>query len=205
MDLHVKVLAAFYLIFGVLGILGSLMVLLIFGGAAGIISMAAPNDPDALLAVPIVGLIGGILVMLIFTLSVPGIIAGIGLLKRRPWARIPDDRSLGAEPDQHLLRHPPRHLRPVGPSLAEHRPALRRDTRRRAARSTHCADRVAPHDGSKALSEPRRPVPTGDEAATHPCARIGRLGSRRRSNHGGRRSGTPPQGRRSSVGRAADS
>ncbi|HIM50907.1 MAG TPA: hypothetical protein EYM36_03195 [Acidobacteria bacterium] len=87
MDLHVKVLAAFYLIFGVLGILGSLMVLLIFGGAAGIISMAAPNDPDALLAVPIVGLIGGILVMLIFTLSVPGIIAGIGLLKRRPWAR----------------------------------------------------------------------------------------------------------------------
>ena len=88
MDLHVKVLAAFYLIFGVLGILGSLMVLLIFGGAAGIISMAAPNDPDALLAVPIVGLIGGILVMLIFTLSVPGIIAGIGLLKRRPWARI---------------------------------------------------------------------------------------------------------------------
>ena len=87
MDLHVKVLAALYLIFGVLGILGSLMVLLIFGGAAGIIIMAAPNDPDALLAVPIVGLIGGILVMLIFTLSVPGIIAGIGLLKRRPWAR----------------------------------------------------------------------------------------------------------------------
>ena len=88
MDLYVKVLATFHLIFGVLGILGSLMVLLIFGGAAGIISMAAPNDPDALLAVPIVGLIGGILVMLIFTLSVPGIIAGIGLLKRRPWARI---------------------------------------------------------------------------------------------------------------------
>ena len=88
MDLHVKVLAAFYLIFGLLGILGSLMVLQSFGGAAGIISMAAPNDPDALLAVPIVGLIGGILVMLIFTLSVPGIIAGIGLLKRRPWALI---------------------------------------------------------------------------------------------------------------------
>ena len=88
MDLHVKVLAAFYLIFGVLGILGSFMVLLSFGGAAGIISMAAPNDADALLAVPIVGLIGGILVMLIFTLSVPVIIAGIGLLKHRPWARI---------------------------------------------------------------------------------------------------------------------
>ena len=43
MDLYVKVLAAFHLIFGVLGILGSLMVLLIFGGTAGITSMAAPT------------------------------------------------------------------------------------------------------------------------------------------------------------------
>lgn len=43
MDLHVKVLAAFHLIFEVLGILGSLMVLLILGGTAGIISMAAPT------------------------------------------------------------------------------------------------------------------------------------------------------------------
>ena len=43
MDLYVKVLAAFHLIFGVFGILGSLMVLLILGGTAGIISMAAPT------------------------------------------------------------------------------------------------------------------------------------------------------------------
>lgn len=154
MDLHVKILAAFYLIFGVLGILGSLMVLLIFGGAAGIISMATPNDPDALLAVPIVGLIGGILVMLIFTLSVSRHHRGNRPTEAPPVGPDPDDRSLGAEPDQHPLRYPPRHLRPLGPSLAEHRPALRRDTRRRAARSTHCADRVAPHDGSKALSGP---------------------------------------------------
>ena len=88
MDLHVKVLAAFHLILGVLGLMGSLMVVLIFGGLAGIINMAAIDDPNAFLAVPVVGLVGGILVMLIFTLSVPGIIAGIGLLKRRPWARI---------------------------------------------------------------------------------------------------------------------
>ena len=88
MDLHVKVLAAFHLILGVLGLMGSLMVALVFGGAAGIINMAAPEDPNAWLAVPVVGLVGSVLVMLIFTLSVPGIIAGVGLLKRRPWARI---------------------------------------------------------------------------------------------------------------------
>ena len=88
MDLHVKVVAAFHIILGILGLMGSLMVVLIFGGAAGIISMAAPDDPDALLAVPIVVLVGSMLLLLIFTLSIPGIIAGIGLLKRRPWARI---------------------------------------------------------------------------------------------------------------------
>ena len=88
MDLHVKILAAFHLIFGVVGLFGSLMVMLLFGGAAGITAMAATSEPDAWLAVPIVALVGGMLVMLIFTLSVPGIIAGIGLLKLRPWARV---------------------------------------------------------------------------------------------------------------------
>ena len=88
MDLHVKILAAFHLVFGALGLMMSLIVLLLFGGTAGIASIAAASEPDAWLAVPIVGLIGSILVMVIFTLSVPGLIAGIGLLKRRPWARI---------------------------------------------------------------------------------------------------------------------
>ncbi len=88
MDLHVRILAAFHLILGVLGLMGSLMIVLLFGGAAGIISMAAANDPDAWIAVPVVGLVGSMLVMVIFTLSVPGIIAGYGLSKRRPWARI---------------------------------------------------------------------------------------------------------------------
>ena len=88
MELQVKVLAAFHIILGVLGLMGSLMILLLFGGAAGIISMTAGDDPNAILAVPIVGLIGGMIVMVMLTLSIPGIIAGIGLLKRRLWARI---------------------------------------------------------------------------------------------------------------------
>jgi len=68
--------------------MGSLVVALLFGGVAGIINMATIDDPNAFLAVPVVGLAGSILVVLIFTLSIPGIIAGIGLLRRRPWARI---------------------------------------------------------------------------------------------------------------------
>ena len=88
MELHVKVIAAFHLIVGILGLMGLLMVALMFGGAASIINMAATDDPDALVAVSIVGLVGGMLMMLIFTLAVPSIVAGIGLLKRRPWARV---------------------------------------------------------------------------------------------------------------------
>jgi hypothetical protein len=52
MELHVKVLAAFHLVFGVLGLMGSLVVALLFGGVAGIINMATIDDPNAFLAVP---------------------------------------------------------------------------------------------------------------------------------------------------------
>ncbi len=88
MDTHVKILAAFHLIFGIIGLMGSLLIMLLFGGATGITAMAAANDSDAWLAVPIVALVGSTLVLLVFIISVPGIIAGAGLLKRRPWARI---------------------------------------------------------------------------------------------------------------------
>jgi len=43
MDLHVKVLAAFHIILGLLGLMGSLMILLLFGGATGIISTTRPH------------------------------------------------------------------------------------------------------------------------------------------------------------------
>ena len=54
MDLHVKILATFHLVLGVLGLLGSFLLLVAFGGDAGIIGMAANTDPDAWIAVPIV-------------------------------------------------------------------------------------------------------------------------------------------------------
>lgn len=85
MDTHVKVLAFLYIIFGVLGtIVGlGLMALLSFIGVAG-----AASDPDAWMALPILGFTGAALGAFILILSLPGIFAGIGLLKYRPWARI---------------------------------------------------------------------------------------------------------------------
>jgi hypothetical protein len=85
MDTHVKVLAILYIVFGVLGTLLGLgfMALLSFIGVAG-----AASDPDAWMAMPILGITGAALGVFLLILSLPGIIAGIGLLKYRPWARI---------------------------------------------------------------------------------------------------------------------
>jgi len=38
--------------------------------------------------VPMMGLIGGFVLIVLLVLSIPGIIAGIGLLSYQPWARI---------------------------------------------------------------------------------------------------------------------
>lgn len=85
MDTHVKVLAALYIIFGVLGTLAGLALMALLGvmGAAG-----AASDPDAWMALPVLGLTGAALGAFMLMLSLPGIVAGIGLLKFRPWARI---------------------------------------------------------------------------------------------------------------------
>lgn len=85
LDTHVKVLAWLYIVFGVLGSLFGLgmMALLSIIGVAG-----AASDPDAWVALPILGITGAALGTFILALSLPGVIAGIGLLKFRPWARI---------------------------------------------------------------------------------------------------------------------
>ena len=86
---HIRVLAILNLVLGCFGLLGGLIVLLIFGGlSGGLATVAAFEDPDAAGAAAIVGLVGGAIVLLIVVLSIPGVIVGYGLLKLRPWARI---------------------------------------------------------------------------------------------------------------------
>ncbi len=89
MDTHVRVLGVLHIVLGGLGVLVGLGFLLLFGGAASIVGMTAmPQDEKAFLAVPILGVIGGAICVLALVVSLPAIIAGIGLLKFRPWARI---------------------------------------------------------------------------------------------------------------------
>jgi len=86
MDTHVKVLAVLHIALGAIGVVGACVLMLVFGGAAGIIGSI--GDPDARIALPILGLTGMALVVFVLVRSLPGVIGGIGLLKFRPWARI---------------------------------------------------------------------------------------------------------------------
>jgi len=85
---HVKILGVLYIVLGTMGVLAALICLMIFGGVAGILGIVAQEEPDARIAVPIVGAFAVGLFLFLLVLSVPGIIAGVGLLNLRPWARI---------------------------------------------------------------------------------------------------------------------
>ena len=87
MTTHIKVLGVLYIALSVLGLLGALFLSLIFGTASGIVG-ASVEPHDAAIALPIIGLTGMMLMVFLLVLSLPGLIAGIGLLKFRPWARV---------------------------------------------------------------------------------------------------------------------
>jgi len=55
MKQHVSILGILYIVFGCLGILGALAFLALFGGIAGIVGLVAHEEPDAAVAVPILG------------------------------------------------------------------------------------------------------------------------------------------------------
>jgi hypothetical protein len=86
METHVKVLAVLHIVLGAIGVLIGVGVFLVMGGVAGLVHM--DGDSDAAEVIPILGAVGGFVLILFLVLSVPGIIAGIGLLSFQPWSRI---------------------------------------------------------------------------------------------------------------------
>ena len=87
MDTHVKVLGVLYLVLSAIGILAALFIMVTLGGTAGIVGAAADPE-DARIAIPIIGITGAAVVVILLALSLPGVLAGWGLLNFRPWARI---------------------------------------------------------------------------------------------------------------------
>jgi hypothetical protein len=84
---HVKILGILHIVFGGLGVLGAIFVLMIFGGISAVVGLS-DHSSDSLTAIPILGIIGGFVFILVLVLSLPGLIIGIGLMQFKPWARI---------------------------------------------------------------------------------------------------------------------
>jgi hypothetical protein len=84
---HVKILGILHIVFGGLGVLGAVIVLMVFGGLSALAGLS-DRGPEGLPAVPVLGVIGGLLFILVLALSLPGLILGIGLVQFKSWARI---------------------------------------------------------------------------------------------------------------------
>jgi hypothetical protein len=82
MKRHIKIVAVLYIALGGLGIAAALIVFGMLGGVPDF--STARDDHQAAMIV----LLGGIALLAIVTVSVPSIVAGIGLLKFQSWARV---------------------------------------------------------------------------------------------------------------------
>lgn len=80
MQQHITILGALYLAFSLLGLLGAVIVFVAIVGG-GMLS----GDMQA---IGITSAVGTTIALFLVIISLPGILAGVGLLKRRPWARI---------------------------------------------------------------------------------------------------------------------
>jgi hypothetical protein len=86
---HVKILGILHIVFGAIGIVIGFIILLVFGGLAGVVGSGIDiGDTDRATGMAVLGIIGAAAFIFTLVLSLPSLIAGIGLLKYRPWARI---------------------------------------------------------------------------------------------------------------------
>jgi len=89
MEKHVKILAVLKIVLSSMMAIAGLLLFAILGGIAGLIGATGSCARDErLIAIPVLGGIGAVILVILLMLSIPGIVAGIGLLYFKPWARI---------------------------------------------------------------------------------------------------------------------
>lgn len=87
MEQHIKILSVLFIIFGILGLVFAAIVFFLGAGAVATI-LSSDNSPDAQVAAGWAGGCMTFIAALIGVLSIPSLIAGWGLTKRKAWARI---------------------------------------------------------------------------------------------------------------------
>ncbi len=84
MESHIKVLGILYIVLGIMGLIGGLIVLTIFLGS-GIVGGVASDEPGITF---LIGGFGVIISSVILITSLPGIFAGYGIYKKQSWGRV---------------------------------------------------------------------------------------------------------------------
>jgi hypothetical protein len=79
---HIKLLGALYLVWGMMGVVALVTVLLLLAVGTG---LAALDNPEAGV---VIGSLSAILIVVVAATSLPNLMAGWGLLKYHGWARI---------------------------------------------------------------------------------------------------------------------
>lgn len=85
LEQHRRILGILFIVSNALGLLAAVVVGLFFGGLGMLMASSDQGTGEGLAfaALLVLGLGGCLLV-----LSVPGLITGVGLLRRRPWSRV---------------------------------------------------------------------------------------------------------------------
>ena len=86
MATHIRVIAAFYIVCGVMLILGAVFSQMLLSLVADLVSQS--DEEGAATGAAIVGMAGVTLTIVLLAFAVSFLVAGWGLLKFRPWARI---------------------------------------------------------------------------------------------------------------------
>lgn len=88
MEQHIKILSILFMILGALGLLAAVIMLITGAGAAAAIGAQAGTDPDAAKGAMAAGGCMTAVAIFVGVLSLPSILAGWGLMKRKSWARV---------------------------------------------------------------------------------------------------------------------
>ncbi len=88
MEKHIQVLGILHIVYSSIALLSGAMVFLLFFGTGVFVGrlndvQTAPVNVPAILFT-----VGAVIAFILVVVSIPGIIGGIGLLKRKEWARI---------------------------------------------------------------------------------------------------------------------